>query len=281
MTGRLAAVPVEEGATVAAGQILATLENADHLARVSAAEAALALARAELERTLNGARPAERAEAAAAVAEAEAALALAKLEWERQQGLSQRHVNNQQDLDRSRSAYDGAAARLARARFQREVIDSPPRADEQARAAANVALAQARLEAARALFEKSLVRSPIAGTVLRKLRHAGEQVTELGDTPIVAIGDISTLRVRAEVDEADFALIRSGQEAYVQADAFGARRFSGHVVRLGQRMGRKTLRSEQPNERMDTRVLEVLIDLERDAVLPVGLRVDVYFELHG
>ncbi len=44
-------------------------------------------------------------------------------------------------------------------------------------------------------------------------------------------------------------------------------------------MGVKKLRSERPGERVDTRVLEVLIDLERDANLPVGLRVDAYLDL--
>ena len=44
-------------------------------------------------------------------------------------------------------------------------------------------------------------------------------------------------------------------------------------------MGRKTLRNEQPAERVDTRVLEVLIELQPGSGLPVGLRVDTYLEV--
>lgn len=279
MAGRLASVAVDEGDAVAQGEVLATLENADQEARVRVAEAALAVAQASLDRVRNGPRPAEREEAAAQVREAEAMLALAERELRRQRGLAERAISSAQELDEASNKHAVAVARLARAQQHREVIDSPPRADELARAQAEVALAEARLAEARAVLEKSLVRSPVPGVVLRKLRHAGEQVTELGDTPIVVVGDTSRLRVRAEVDEADIALVRLGQGAYVQADAYGSRRFTGRVVRIGSLMGRKSLRNEQPAERVDTRVLEVLMDLEPGTALPVGLRVDAYLAL--
>ncbi|EXJ16357.1 HlyD family secretion protein [Imhoffiella purpurea] len=279
MTGRLASVEVDEGDPIRCGQVLATLENADHRARVRGAEASLAIARASLDRLINGARQAERDQAEAEVREAEAVLALAEQELERQQGLARRDLGSRQDLDRARSEQQVALARLARVRFQREVIESPPRADEQARAEAEVALAEARLAEARAVLDKSFVRSPVDGMVLRKLRHAGELVTEMLETPIVTVGDLSVLRVRAEVDEADIALVRPGQCAYVRADAYGERRFAGHVSRVGVLVGRKGLRSERPDERLDTRVLEVLVDLDPGSDLPVGLRVDTYFVL--
>ncbi len=60
MTGRLADVLLDEGQPVQQGQVVATLENADHLARVQAAEASVGIARAALERVINGAHPAER-----------------------------------------------------------------------------------------------------------------------------------------------------------------------------------------------------------------------------
>jgi HlyD family secretion protein len=279
MTGRLADVPLEEGAPVQQGQIIATLENADHHARVQEAEASVAVARASLDRVLNGARAAERDEAEADVREADAVLALARLDLERQQGLAKRDLGSRQDLDHARSEQQVAIARLARARFHQEVIDSPPRSDEQARAEAEVALAEARLAEARAIFEKSFVRSPVTGIVLRRLRRTGELVSEMLDTPIVIVGDTSVLRVRAEVDEADIALVYPGQSAYVQADAYGQWRFPGRVIRVGSQMGRKTLRNEQPAERVDTRVLEVLIELQPGSGLPVGLRVDTYLEV--
>jgi HlyD family secretion protein len=279
MTGRLADVSLDEGDPVKRGQVVAILENADHLARVRAAEANVGIARASLDRVVNGARPAERAQAAAEVGEAQALLARAERELTRQRGLAEKRLGSGQDLDHALSDLDVARARLARAREHLAVVDAPARADERARAEAELALAEARLEEARAVYEKSFVRSPIDGVVLRRYRRAGEQVTEMGDTPILAVGDLSRLRVRAEVDEADIALLRVGQGAYVRADAYGDRRFPGRVARIGSLMGRKTVYSDRPEERKDSRVLEVLIDLGPETGLPAGLRVDAYIEL--
>ncbi len=65
-----------------------------------------------------------------------------------------------------------------------------------------------------------------------------------------------------------------GQPAWVTADAYGDHRFEGTVVRVGSLLGRKNIRTEEPTEKMDTRVLETLIELKADVRLPVGLRVD-------
>jgi len=279
MTGRLAEVLLDEGAPVRRGQVVASLENADHLARVQAAEAGVAIAQAALERVINGARPSERAQAAAAVREAQAVLTRAERELIRQQGLADRRLGSGQDLDNAGSNLDVARAQLARSSAQLEVVDSPARADEQAKAEAELVLARAQLALAQAVYEKSQVRSPIDGVVLRRFRRAGEQVTEMADTPILAVGDIAHLRVRAEVDEGDIALLRLGADAYVQADAYGDRRFPGKIGRIGSLMGRKQVASDDPAELKDTRVLEVLIDLEPGVALPAGLRVNAYISI--
>jgi hypothetical protein len=86
--------------------------------------------------------------------------------------------------------------------------------------------------------------------------------------------------VRADLDETDVARIALGQTAWITADAFGNRRFRGTVSEIGAQLGRKNFRREDPEERIDTKILEVLIDLD-DAQLPVGLPVDVIFEAPG
>jgi len=93
------------------------------------------------------------------------------------------------------------------------------------------------------------------------------------------------VRVRVDVDETDVARLRLGQSAYVTADAFAGQRFPGRVVRIGQLLGKKTVRTDEPSERVDTKVLETLIELDdrppasggagaRD--LPLGLRVQAF-----
>ncbi len=275
-TGRIAAVVVDEGQQIAAGDVLAVLDDADRRARLQEAEARHAVSKAALDRVVNGARPEERAEAAAAVIEAEAVLEQAARELTRHQDLSTQRAGSRQDLDRARSEHAIAVARLEQARQRRNAIDSPPRADDLAKVQAEAAQAEAQVAVARAEKDKATVRSPIDGVVLRRLRHPGELVTDMADTPIVAIGDLSRRRVRAEIDEAEIARLRVGQQAYVKAQAYGDRRFPGVVNRVGNVVGRKGVRSDRPAERLDARVLETLIDLEPGTDLPVGLRVDVY-----
>jgi len=279
ITGRLAGVWVEEGETVEAGQVLAEVEHADFDARIVAARATVAIREAELEQLRNGALPAEREEAAARVAEAEAVLAQARHEFQRQRALLDRGLGSQQTYDDARRELSVAQARHAATRYQRAVIDRPPREDELKQAEAELRLAQAQLSEAESLRDKAYARAPISGVVLRKYRRAGELVGELSDTPIVSLGDLSRLRVRVEVDESDIAQVFVGQSAWVTAPAYPGERFSGRVLRLSGLLGRKQIRSDDPAERTDTRVLEVLVELDEGQSLPVGLRVDAYLPL--
>jgi len=97
------------------------------------------------------------------------------------------------------------------------------------------------------------------------------------DQPIVTVGDLSRLNVRAEIDEADITKVAMGQPAYVTAESFGGRRFPGKVIRVGHMVGPKKVHTGEPSERTDTRVLEVLIQLETNT-LPPGLRVNSFID---
>jgi len=112
--------------------------------------------------------------------------------------------------------------------------------------------------------------------VLRRHRRAGESVSTQFDSPIVTLADDRVRRVRVDVDEADVGRIAVGQAAYVTADAFGDRRFPGTVVRIGQLLGRKNVRTDEPTERVDSKILETLVELEDGRELPFGLRVQAF-----
>ena len=276
ISGKLQAVFVEEGNRVQAGQVLAVLEHRDFRARVASAEAEVALREAELRRVVNGARDQERREAAAALAEAEAVLANARLELERRQNLWKERVVSREEVDRAEQQARVAQARVDAARERHSLLDADAREEDRARAQSQVALAGARLDEARALYEKTFVRAPISGVILRTHRRAGESVSTQFDSPIVTIADRSTLRVRVDVDEADVGKITVGQRVYVTADAFQGIRFSGHVIRIGQLLGKKNIRTDEPAERVDTKILEVLVQLEDGHELPLGLRVQAF-----
>ncbi len=278
LSGKLKSVLVEEGDRVTRGQVLAELENSDYRAQVASAEAEVLQKEAELRKVINGARTAERREAFSNVQESEAVMNNARSEMERRQKLFAAGVISKEEADRFAKEYDVARARYEETRQRHTLIDEAAREEDQAMAQANLGAARARLDQARAILAKSFVRSPIDGTVLRKHHRTGESVSNFttAPDPIFTLGDTNALRVRVDVDESDVSKLAVGQRAYVTADAYGAKKFWGHVVRVGQELGRKNVRTDEPTERVDTKILETLVQLDEGTTLPVGLRVDAF-----
>ena len=275
--GRLRNVRVQEGDRVRAGQALAEIEPAEYRARVDAARARLAIARAELTRLENGSRTEERAEARAAAVQADEGARQAEAERRRRDTLYAAGVIPREELERAVRDERVAAARRQEAHQHAQVIDAAARDDERTRAHASIVLAAAQLAEAEVLLRKTVVRSPVDGVVLRRHLQPGESLSVLPvPSPIVTVADVSALRVRVDVDETEIAGLRVGQAAWVTAEAYGDHRFRGRVVRVGEMLGRTNIRTDQPSERIDHKVLETLVELEPSARLPVGLRVDAF-----
>jgi HlyD family secretion protein len=279
MDGKLARVLVDEGDTVQKGQVVAMLTNGDFQARVDLAKATLREREAQLERLRNGARVEEKRESEAMLREAEAQMQTAQAERDRRQSLLERGAISRSEYDLTARDYETWKARVEASRERLKVVQSQTRAEDLKRAEAEVAHAEATLAEARALLEKTYVRAPIAGRVLRRYRKSGESVSVQADTPIVSLGNLDTLRVRVDVDEVDVARLYVGQPAWVSAEAYGTRKFTGKVVRIGQTLGRKNVRTDEPTERIDTKILETLVELDPGQRLPVGLRVDAFLEV--
>jgi HlyD family secretion protein len=279
LNGKLQQVLVQEGDRVRHGQVLAVLSNADFAARVSFAEAALQQRLAELERLQNGSRVEERAESQAELEEAQAVLENAKANVGRRRQLFRSGDISRATLDASEREVAVADARVRAARQRRELVERSTRVEDLASARAAVEQARAELAEARALLAKTRIVSPISGVVLRRHLKSGESVSDQADNVVLELGDDSTLHVRVEVDEADIAKVRLGQPVYVTAEAYGSRKFTGKVVRIGQMLGRKKVRTDEPSERVDTKVLETLVALDPGQHLPTGLRVDAYIQV--
>ena len=278
LSGRLKSVNVEEGDRVRQGQVMAEVENADYKARVAEAGAELAQREAELRRTVNGARTQERREAEASMQAAQAVFNNAKSEALRRRGLADRNVISRDEADRYERAYKVAQAEYEQAAQHFALLDADAREEDRAHAEAAVATAKAQLVEARAYLEKSYIRAPINGLILRKLRHTGESVSTQFDSPVVTMADDSVLRVRLEVDESDVSKLKVGQRAYVTAEAYGDHKFWGRVIRVGRILGKKNIRTDEPSEHVDTKILETLVELDPGQCLPLGLRVDSYLE---
>jgi HlyD family secretion protein len=55
----------------------------------------------------------------------------------------------------------------------------------------------------------------------------------------------------------------------------------GYVVRVGQQLGPKNVRTDEPTEKVDTKILETLVELDPGSRLPDGLRVDAFIVRNG
>lgn len=274
--GKLYAVLVEEGDRVRRSQVLAVLENDDYRARVASAEAELEIRETELRRLRNGARPQERQQALADLQEAEAVFANARSAWMRRQTLFRSGDVARVDYEQAEREYAVTQSRREAALQRYALINDSAREEDLARAEADIRLSQARIAEAQARLNKTIIKSPIDGIVLRKYAKSGESVRDTPDPPILTVGNVQVWRVRVDVDETDIARVRPAQRAYVTADAYGGRKFWGRVVRIGQVLGRKNIRTDEPTERVDTKILETLVELEATESLHAGLRVTAY-----
>jgi RND family efflux transporter MFP subunit len=189
-TGRLARLYVDEGDEVKENQLIAELETADAQAQLGQVRADIAAAKAKVER-------------------ARADVEDAQQKLDREKALLDRGAGTQM-------AFDDAKARLATAKAQLAAADADRVAIETRHQAASVSL------------ENTKVKSPFAGTVLRKLAEIGE-VLGPGSAGIVTIADLKDLEVQADVAESHYSQVKIGTPAEILLDAFPDKRFRGEV----------------------------------------------------
>ncbi len=277
LSGRVVEVTVDEGDAVTAGQVVARLDDRIARAEVAKAEAALAVAKAKRDLAMRGARSAE-----IRAAEADVLAARAQA-WERESASgraqavrdSNESAISAAQIDAERGAADAARARASAAEARWDLVKQGSRSEEKRAAIAAVDAAEADLAHAMAILSKTELRAPRAGVVLRRFVEAGEQVTTMPPVTVLTIADTSQLELRAEIDESDIARIAVGQRGFATAQAFGDRKFPGQIVRISRELGRKTVRTDDPRARIDTRILEIEFALDDAAGLPLGLRMDV------
>jgi HlyD family secretion protein len=278
LDGVVAELRVREGDRVNAGDVLAVIDRRELTGELQAVRAAADVARQARVRLLRGSRLEDRERADAEVSAAAAVLAEAHSQQRRSLYLFAEGVISAAQRDEARRNLDVSEAQLAAARKRAELVKAPPLPEETAGADAEVRSADERVRALEQTLEKTFVRAPIGGTVLRTLLEPGESFSTLVPRPILTLADTSRLRVRAEVDERDVHRVFVGQRVLVRGEAWDDAGVPGVVARLGAQMGRKTARTGDPAEKSDRDVLEVVLDLDRqDPRLVFGLRVTAQF----
>jgi|WetSurMetagenome_2_1015567.scaffolds.fasta_scaffold05305_5 HlyD family secretion protein len=230
--GRVAERPVDEGQLVKTGQLLARLDDQDLKQQLALRQADEVAARAALDKLLAGSRSQEVGASKAALQQAEADLARAQADDRRNTELLQKEVISQREFDATHSAYLAAEARMKQAREQYDLVKVGPRKEdiEQGRAALaaaaqGTALAQTQLGYATLL-------APSDGLVLSKNVEPGDYVAP--GTPVVTLGDLGEVFIRAYIDERDLGRVKVGQKAVVGTDSYPGKRYEGLVTFISQ-----------------------------------------------
>jgi HlyD family secretion protein len=237
-SGIVRQVLVQEGDDVVKGQVLARLE--DEQPRLQADEAA-----------------AELRQAKAQVALLQVQISTAKREFSRLQGLIASNFVARQQVDQAQDAIRGAEANL------------------EAQNAA-IATAQAKLSMAQYNEELTVIRAPADGRIVRRYANPGAGASTLNVSNMFDLEPKAAHIVRAEITEGALPNVSVGQAVQMSPEADPGKAYTGKVLREAPVFGARKLASDDPAERTDERVVEVVVSAD-DAPFLIGQRVLVKF----
>jgi HlyD family secretion protein len=161
---------------------------------------------------------------------AQADVAVAQLD-SAEQNLTTTRTTTQAALSTAFSSLQDAKAILAAARA--ETANNAIKTEQVAQARAAVAQAQAQVAYWNAQWDKTVIRTPISGTVIALDVQQGETIAAgLSAPTLIRVVDLNRLQVDALVDETDIGNVRLGQRATVTVDAYPNREFAAHVVKI-------------------------------------------------
>lgn len=262
---RIARLMVVEGQQVAAGETVAELDNMPaFLAARASAESNLEAQKAALEQ-VRASILASLAESRADQLSAEAALTLAKQELERQTKLAASASTTQVLIEQARANVAKAQAELDRAvafvkRYRGAATGSQA---DIVLAARNLDLARTNLARANADIAAGRVVAPRAGTVLEIHARVGEKPTGSG---AMTIGDLTQMMAELEVYQTDIKKVAPGQTVTMTAQALPAP-LTGRVAGIRQIVGRQSVMSTEPAANADARIVRISVALDAGSSL--------------
>ena len=275
--GRIVEVRVKAGALVQAGEILVRLDDAELLARLAAAQADAALKKFTRDDQGPGGRLKRRYDADDAVVAAEQKQIAARAVLDRILESARGNTAQEAEVTKARAALQAAEAALTKARAT--LADIKAEAGEPKTNQYETALIAANSQVAvvQALLDQTRIRAPVAGTALQVGAKVGDTASPQSPEALAVIGDLSSLRVRAEVDERDVGRVKAGQKVVMRTDAFRSQDFPGTVTSIARSLAPSKLSPRGPRRQSEADVLEVFVTFDSAVPLPPGMRVDVYF----
>lgn len=251
VSARILEIPFREGAEVEAGDLIVRLDDSDLVARLEAAQARREGEQFRLE--------AERARLAGPTH----SLETARGTLARQQALFDSGDVSRQALDDAINRVRELEAAVAASSRTMSVLES------------GVAAADADIEQVEELIAKTVMRSPIKGTLTILNAEVGELVVvgtmNNAGTVILSIADLGRMRLDARVSESSIARVKAGQPAEVRINAYPDRVFPGVVERVA-------LQRTVDRDGTGYFKVEVLLELEGERILS-GLAANVEIEV--
>lgn len=278
MPGKVVQVLVGMNDLVRAGDLLVRLADDEPMAKLAAATAEVAVRRRERDsetvpRIANDRRVAEDA-----LSSAERGLFRAKMDLDQLLSTIDTGKVTPEMIVTARAAITEAAERVETERASLRRVQALPGMPLPTRLESTVAQARAELALVEAAIDRTRIRAPFDGNVLHINTRVGETVSPSPEDVLVLMGDLSVLRVRAEIEERDIAQLRVGQPVIVRSDTFPGKEFTGTVERMAKALGLQRFAPKGPRRQTEVDVLQVLINLDGTTPLLPGMRVDVFFK---
>ncbi len=276
--GKVTQVLVEMNDSVQAGDLLAMLDDDDALARVEAGVAEAAVRHRERDEEEAKGLAAKRRQAEDDAYQAERARFTARMQLDQLQLLAAKGARQDAEIKAARDALNSAEERVVKRKAALNKLQSDPQMPLPSRMESSLALARAELAVAEAGMHRTRIRAPSDGTILKADTHKGETVTPSPENVLFVVGDLSALRIRAEIEERDIGKIRVGQKVLARTDAFPGETFTGKVDKVARALGPPQIPNKGRVRLADREVLQVLINLDARTTLLPGMRVDVFFQ---
>ncbi|QEM66932.1 HlyD family efflux transporter periplasmic adaptor subunit [Geobacter sp. FeAm09] len=280
--GRLAQRLVDEGEMVTAGQLVARLEDDELKEDKNARAAEKRAAQAALADLQAGSRREEIAQAEAVLARLRADAERLRKDALRSEALFKREVIPLKDLDAARAGRDASAAAVREAEQRVRLLRIGPRPDAVRQAKSHVEATEAGLALSETRLSQSMLTAPLTGLVLAKHAEQGEMLAV--GAPVVTIGKMDEVWLKAYIPEAEMGRVKVGQPARVTVDTWPGRAFAGTVSFISPEaeFTPKNVQTEKERVKLVYRIkitmanprMELKPGMPADAVIETGSRKD-------
>ena len=267
----------EEGDRVARGTVVARLESADLEHEVALRQAEVAVARATFAELQAGYRVEEVAQARASLVQARAELTRAETDWQRQQALFAQGAVAARETEALQAAFEVARGRVDEAGQRLALLVKGFRPEQVEQARARLQQAEEALALAHTRLGYAELTAPLSGVVLSENVEPGEFVA--AGTPVVTLGALDPVWLRAYINESDLGRVKLGQSAQVTTDTYPGKAYRGIVTFIAQdaEFTPKNVQTDKERVKLVYRIKITLANPEQELKpgMPADAQIDI------